>query len=100
MVATMLLKVACSSSLKTARVRSILVRLLELFAHVGRLHGRRPRLLRWSGRLPVHRLGYTLGVGPRFALGQHLGIRVSAEYFNLTSLNQSWLFSGTLEYHF
>lgn len=45
-------------------------------------------------------LGYTLGVGPRFALGQHVGIGVSAEYFNSTSQNQFWLFSGTLEYHF
>jgi len=45
-------------------------------------------------------LGYTLGVGPRFALGQHVGIGVSAEYFNSTSQNQFWQFSGTLEYHF
>jgi hypothetical protein len=45
-------------------------------------------------------LGYTLGLGPRFALGQHVAIGVSAEYFNSTSQNQFWLFSGTLEYHF
>ena len=45
-------------------------------------------------------LGYTLGLGPRFALGQHVGIGVSAAYFNSTSQNQFWLFSGTLEYHF
>ena len=45
-------------------------------------------------------LGYTLGVGPRFALGEHVGIGVSAEYFNSTSQNQFWLFSATLEYHF
>jgi len=45
-------------------------------------------------------LGYTLGVGPRFALGQHVGIGVSAEYFNSTSQNQFWQFSATLEYHF
>lgn len=45
-------------------------------------------------------LGYTLGVGPRFALGQHFGIGVSADYFNSTSQNQFWLFSATLEYHF
>ena len=45
-------------------------------------------------------LGYTLGVGPRFALGQHVGIGVSAEYFNSTSQNQFWQFSATLEFHF
>ena len=45
-------------------------------------------------------LGYTLGVGPRFAVGQNVGIGVSAEYFNSTSQNQFWLFSATLEYHF
>jgi hypothetical protein len=45
-------------------------------------------------------LGYTLGLGPRFALGQHVGVGVSAEFFNSTSQNQFWLFSGTLEYHF
>jgi hypothetical protein len=45
-------------------------------------------------------MGYTLGVGPRFALGQHVGIGVSAEYFNSTSQNQFWEFSGTLEYHY
>jgi OmpA-like transmembrane domain len=45
-------------------------------------------------------LGYTLGVGPRFALGQHVGIGASVEYFNSTSQNQFWQFSATLEYHF
>ncbi len=45
-------------------------------------------------------LGYTLGVGPRFALGRHVGIGVSAEYFNSTSQNQFWQFSAALEYHF
>jgi hypothetical protein len=57
-----------------------------------------------SGDDELHRsdsgLGYTLGVGPRFALGQHVGIGVSAEYFNSTSQNQFWQFSATLEYHF
>jgi hypothetical protein len=57
-----------------------------------------------SGADQLHRsdsgLGYTLGVGPRFALGQHVGIGVSAEYFNSTSQNQYWQFSATLEYHF
>ena len=57
-----------------------------------------------SGADKLHRsdsgLGYTLGVGPRFALGQHVGIGVSAEYFNSTSQNQFWQFSATLEYHF
>jgi hypothetical protein len=45
-------------------------------------------------------LGWTLGVGPRFALGRHVGIGVSAEYFDSTSQNQFWQFSATLEYHF
>jgi len=45
-------------------------------------------------------LGYTVGVGPRFALGQHVGVGVSAEYFDSTSQNQFWQFSATLEYHF
>jgi hypothetical protein len=57
-----------------------------------------------SGVDELHRsdtgVGYTLGVGPRFALGQHVGIGVSAEYFNSTSQNQFWQFSATLEYHF
>ena len=57
-----------------------------------------------SGADQLHRsdsgLGYTLGVGPRFALGQHVGIGVSAEYFNSTSQNQFWQFSAMLEYHF
>ena len=57
-----------------------------------------------SGADELHRsdsgLGYTLGVGPRFALGQHVGIGVSAEYFNSTSQNQFWQFSAMLEYHF
>jgi Outer membrane protein beta-barrel domain len=57
-----------------------------------------------SGADQLHRsdngLGYTLGVGPRFALGQHVGLGVSAEYFNSTSQNQFWQFSATLEYHF
>jgi hypothetical protein len=57
-----------------------------------------------SGADQLHRsdsgLGYTLGVGPRFALGQHVGIGVSAEYFNSTSQNQFWQFSATVEYHF
>jgi uncharacterized repeat protein (TIGR01451 family) len=45
-------------------------------------------------------LGYTLGVGPRFALGRNLGLGVSAEYFDSTSQNEFWRFSATLEYHF
>lgn len=57
-----------------------------------------------SGVDELHRsdsgMGYTLGVGPRFALGKHFGIGVSAEYLNSTSQNQFWLFSATLEYHF
>ena len=44
--------------------------------------------------------GYTLGVGPRYALGQHLGIGVSADYFASTSENHFWRISATAEYHF
>lgn len=57
-----------------------------------------------SGANRLHRsdsgLGYTVGVGPRFTLGEHVGIGVSAEYLNSTSQSQFWLFSATLEYHF
>jgi hypothetical protein len=45
-------------------------------------------------------LGYTMGAGPRFALGPHVGIGVSAEYFSSTSQNDFWQFSATVEYHF
>jgi len=44
--------------------------------------------------------GYTLGVGPRYALGQHLGFGVSADYFASTSENHFWRISATAEYHF
>jgi OmpA-like transmembrane domain len=43
-------------------------------------------------------MGYTLGIGPRLALGEHFGIGVSADFLNSTSQNQFWLFSATLEY--
>jgi outer membrane autotransporter protein len=45
-------------------------------------------------------MGYTLGVGPRFAIGRHFGVGVSAQYLNSTSQNQFWLFCATVEYHF
>jgi hypothetical protein len=45
-------------------------------------------------------IGYALGVGPRFALGQHLGIGVAADFFQSNSDNRFVLFSATLEYHF
>jgi hypothetical protein len=57
-----------------------------------------------SGVDKLHRsdngVGYTLGVGPRFALGKHVGVGVSAEYLNSTSQSRYWLFSAILEYHF
>ena len=57
-----------------------------------------------SGVDKLHRsdngVGYTLGVGPRFALGKHVGVGVSAEYLNSTSQSRFWLFSALLEYHF
>lgn len=57
-----------------------------------------------SGADQLHRadsgLGYTLGVGPRFALGRHFGIGISADYFNSTSQNQFWQLAATFEYHF
>jgi hypothetical protein len=57
-----------------------------------------------NGANQLHRsdngLGYTLGVGPRFALGRCVGVGLSAEYFNSTSQNQFWQLSATLEYHF
>ena len=45
-------------------------------------------------------LGYTLGVGPRYALGQHLGLGISADYFSSTSENHFVRVSATAEYHF
>jgi hypothetical protein len=45
-------------------------------------------------------LGYTLGVGPRYALGQHLGLGISADYFDSTSQNHFVRVSATVEYHF
>jgi hypothetical protein len=45
-------------------------------------------------------LGYTVGLGPRFALGAHLGLGISADYFGSTSENHFVRVSGTIEYHF
>jgi hypothetical protein len=45
-------------------------------------------------------LGYTLGVGPRYSLGQHLGLGISADYFSSTSENHFVRVSATVEYHF
>jgi hypothetical protein len=45
-------------------------------------------------------MGYTLGIGPRFALGKNFGVGVSADYLNSTSQSQFWLFAATFEYHF
>jgi hypothetical protein len=45
-------------------------------------------------------LGYTLGVGPRYALGQHLGFGISADYFASTSENHFVRVSATAEYRF
>jgi outer membrane protein with beta-barrel domain/centrosomal CEP192-like protein len=45
-------------------------------------------------------LGYTLGVGPRYALGKHLGFGISADYFSSTSENHFVQVSATAEYHF
>jgi hypothetical protein len=45
-------------------------------------------------------LGYTVGVGPRFALGKHLDFGINADYFNSTSENHFVQVTGTAEYHF
>jgi hypothetical protein len=45
-------------------------------------------------------IGYTLGLGPRFALGQHVGIGVAADFFQSSSDIHFMLYSATLEYHF
>ncbi len=45
-------------------------------------------------------LGYTLGVGPRYALGQRLGLGISADYFASTSENHFVRVSATVEYRF
>jgi hypothetical protein len=46
-----------------------------------------------------HGVGYSIGLGPRFALGQSWGVGFSTEYLNSTSRNQFWQFAATLEYH-
>jgi hypothetical protein len=57
-----------------------------------------------NGADQLHRtddgIGYTLGVGPRFALGQHVAIGVAADFLQSNSDNHFVLFSATLEYHF
>jgi hypothetical protein len=87
-----------------ARYRWPLVRAVDLDLRAGPYCWLTTSDVYVSGADQLHRsdsgLGYTLGVGPRFALGQHVGVGVSAEYFNSTSQNQFWLFSATLEYHF
>jgi hypothetical protein len=45
-------------------------------------------------------LGYTLGVGPRYTLGKHLGIGISADYFSSTSENHFVRVSATAEYRY
>jgi hypothetical protein len=45
-------------------------------------------------------IGYTLGVGPRFALGQHVGVGIGADFLQSNSDNHFVVFSATLEYHF
>lgn len=57
-----------------------------------------------NGADQLHRtddgIGYTLGIGPRFALGQHVGIGVAVDFLQSNSDNHFALFSATLEYHF
>ena len=57
-----------------------------------------------SGADQLHRtdngIGYTVGLGPRFALGQHVGVGVAADFLQSTSESRFVLFSATLEYHF
>jgi Abnormal spindle-like microcephaly-assoc'd, ASPM-SPD-2-Hydin len=57
-----------------------------------------------SGADQLHRtdngIGYTLGLGPRFAFGQHIGVGVAADFLQSTSESHFVLFSATLEYHF
>jgi Abnormal spindle-like microcephaly-assoc'd, ASPM-SPD-2-Hydin/OmpA-like transmembrane domain len=45
-------------------------------------------------------IGYTLGLGPRFALGQHFAVGVGADFLQSNSDNHFVVFSATLEYHF
>ena len=45
-------------------------------------------------------IGYTLGVSPRFALGQHVGVGIGADFLQSNSDNHFVVFSATLEYHF
>jgi hypothetical protein len=45
-------------------------------------------------------IGYTLGLGPRFALGQHFAVGVGADFLQSNSDNHFVVFSASLEYHF
>jgi uncharacterized protein (DUF1330 family) len=45
-------------------------------------------------------IGYTLGLGPRFALGRHFAVGVGADFLQSNSDNHFVVFSATLEYHF
>jgi uncharacterized protein (DUF1330 family) len=57
-----------------------------------------------NGADPLNRtddgIGYTLGLGPRFALGQHFAVGVGADFLQSNSDNHFVVFSATLEYHF
>jgi hypothetical protein len=45
-------------------------------------------------------IGYTVGLGPRFALGQHVGFGIGADFLQSNADNHFVVFSATLEYHF
>jgi hypothetical protein len=57
-----------------------------------------------NGADQLHRtddgIGYTLGIGPRFALGRQVGLGVAADFLQSNSDNHFVVFSATLEYHF
>lgn len=87
-----------------ARYRWPLARIIDLDLRAGPYIWITKTVVYVNGADQLHRtddgLGYTLGLGPRLALGQHVGIGVAADFFQSNSDNHFVVFSATLEYHF
>jgi hypothetical protein len=87
-----------------ARYRWLLARAIDLDLRAGPYVWITKTDVYVDGADQLHRtddgVGYTFGIGPRFALGQHVGVGVAVDFFQSNSDNHFVLFSATLEYHF